>query len=799
MENVKRKPDERRSRGNVLGIILMFFAIEVFSLGDLIEIIPFFSPLMDSALFGFFHEIHNLLATGLVLFAAYKYGSRLGVTATGAYLAIHVVYFTIQRNEWPENLMEITHVVIASFISFLGIWLIDRMYQTEELLNESNEDLQTAQQLSKIGNWKWTIDSGKVVWSKGLSLINGRDPAKAPPPFSEMSSFYTPESWKRLSEAVTKTFNSGEPYDLELDLVRTDGTVIKTQTRGEADFDTNGKVSNLHGTVQDITESKRAEEQIRHLANILRTIRNINQLITREKDREQLIQKSCELLLQKQNLEEVWILLFDTTGNIIAGGNKTVNRESSAFLEELKTGRYPECLMQVLAPGKKYMAFEQPGKLHQGCIMSAAHTGKDTFRCKLEYDGRTYGVIGISGPVGTAFDINERDLFIELCNDISFAMDSIRQEAERRAAEEAHRLSEENFHHSVDASPLGIRILDAQGKTVYANRAVLEMYGFKNFEELNSTPSSKIYTPEAYLEHRKRVEKRSKGEYVPLHYEVSIVRPDGNIRHLDALRSDVVWNGTPQFQQLYQDITEVKNLQQQLIMQDRLVSIGQLVSGVAHELNNPLTSVIGFSELLLQRQLPDDIRADLKIVNEEAKRTSSIVKNLLTFARQQPQDKHPIQINEPIQSVLLLRHHEQNVNSIRVNTSFAPNLPLVTANGSQLQQVFFNLVTNAEFAITEAHNKGTITITTERAGDFVRVSIADDGPGIAPENMKRLFSPFFTTKDLGKGTGLGLSICQGIITEHGGKIWAESEPGRGATFKVELPACVISKPGNDKK
>ncbi len=136
----------------------------------------------------------------------------------------------------------------------------------------------------------------------------------------------------------------------------------------------------------------------------------------------------------------------------------------------------------------------------------------------------------------------------------------------------------------------------------------------------------------------------------------------------------------------------------------------------------------------------------------------------------------------------MLRSHEQNVNGIRVDTNFASNLPMVMGNASQLQQVFFNIVTNAEFAMTEAHNKGTLAITTERSGNVVRIAFADDGPGIAPENMKRLFSPFFTTKELGQGTGLGLSICQGIISEHGGRIWAESEPGRGATFRVELPA-----------
>jgi signal transduction histidine kinase len=228
-------------------------------------------------------------------------------------------------------------------------------------------------------------------------------------------------------------------------------------------------------------------------------------------------------------------------------------------------------------------------------------------------------------------------------------------------------------------------------------------------------------------------------------------------------------------------------MQEQLMAQDRLASIGQLVSGVAHEVNNPLTSVIGFSELLLKSELPDDVKADLKIINDEAMRTSSIVKNLLTFARKQPEGKAPVDLNEQIQRVLDLRDHEQKVNNIQVIRRLASDLPEVTGNASQLQQVFFNIVINAEFFMLQAHQKGNLTVTTERAGDFARISFADDGPGISEENMHSLFSPFFTTKAVGKGTGLGLSICYGIITEHGGRIYAETEPGQGATFIVELP------------
>ncbi|MDO8578770.1 MAG: ATP-binding protein, partial [Dehalococcoidales bacterium] len=231
----------------------------------------------------------------------------------------------------------------------------------------------------------------------------------------------------------------------------------------------------------------------------------------------------------------------------------------------------------------------------------------------------------------------------------------------------------------------------------------------------------------------------------------------------------------------------VEQMQEQLFMQDRLASIGQLVSGVAHELNNPLTSVIGFSQLLLQQELPKDISEDLKIINHEAQRTSKIVKNLLTFARQQPREKRPVAINEPIQTVLQLRAHEHAVNNIKVNTQFAPDLPRIMGNSSQLQQVFFNIITNAEFAMIEAHHSGALTIKTEQLSGFVRASFSDDGPGISSEHMARLFTPFFTTKEIGKGTGLGLSICQGIVTEHGGRIRAESSPGHGATFIIELP------------
>jgi len=237
----------------------------------------------------------------------------------------------------------------------------------------------------------------------------------------------------------------------------------------------------------------------------------------------------------------------------------------------------------------------------------------------------------------------------------------------------------------------------------------------------------------------------------------------------------------------FTDITEQKQRNEQLMMADRLASVGELAAGTAHELNNPLTSVIGFSQLLMEEDIPDDARKDVELIYKEAQRAANVIKNLLTFARKHAPMKQLNQINNIIEDVLKFRAYEQKVNGIEVKRQLAPDLPEIMVDYFQMQQVFLNIIINAEYFMVEAHNRGTLTITTKKQNGNVRISIADDGPGISKENLRRLFNPFFTTKEAGKGTGLGLSICHGIVSEHGGQIYAKSQPGKGATIVVELP------------
>ena len=213
-----------------------------------------------------------------------------------------------------------------------------------------------------------------------------------------------------------------------------------------------------------------------------------------------------------------------------------------------------------------------------------------------------------------------------------------------------------------------------------------------------------------------------------------------------------------------------------------------MASGVAHELNNPLTSIIGLSSLLANEEdMPAETKEDLEAINAEAQRCAAIVKNLLAFARKHTPQREPLSLTKVVEDVLKLRDYEHRSQSVAVETGFPNDLPEVLADYFQLQQVFLNIILNAETAMVDANGQGTLRITGEKTDGYVRLSFSDDGPGIAKKDLKLIFNPFFTTKAVGKGTGLGLSISYGIIAAHGGKIQAKNNSDKGVTFIVELP------------
>ncbi|MDQ8153621.1 MAG: ATP-binding protein, partial [Gemmatimonadota bacterium] len=235
------------------------------------------------------------------------------------------------------------------------------------------------------------------------------------------------------------------------------------------------------------------------------------------------------------------------------------------------------------------------------------------------------------------------------------------------------------------------------------------------------------------------------------------------------------------------DVTEERLLLDQAIRQDRMVAMGELVGGVAHEVNSPLTSILAYAQVLERGVGGEDAAKALETITREAKRASRIVGKLLSFARQGQPERIPSDVNQALRDTIDLRRYALRMQEIKLSVALMPEPPLVLADPFQLQQVFINLLANAEQAVAHQPGDKRITVSSGVRGGLFVVTISDTGPGIAPEALPHIFNPFFTTKPRGAGTGLGLSISDGIIREHRGTLRALSEPGQGATFEVELP------------
>jgi len=685
---------------------------------------------------------------------------------------------------------------------------------------------------------------------------------------------FVDEEWKAVAEEKLDRRRMGIVEQYEFKFRRKDGSELWTTIAASPVSDKDGRYVGSLRMVTDITELKRADEAL--VEEVVR--RRI--LMDQSRDGISILDEDSRLIEANKQFAE---MLGYTSEEL--KGLHTWDWDTKWTREELlKMGRSVD---------------------EVGVFLETRHRRKD----------------------GTLFDV-ELSVNSVVVGGKKLLYCVYRDVTQRKQAEEALRRSEQNFRDSIENSPLGIRVLGKGGKTLYANGALLDMWGYSSVEELEAVPREQRYTPESYADYLKRSEKRKRGEPTPDNYETSIVRSDGEVRILSATRGELLWNGERQFQIVYQDITERKRIEEELrtshdyldrllnsmvevlmvvdtdyniievnrsflkhygggrkdiigrkcyevlhmlsepcstaqrrcplravlktgkpfyaehvhetlgeqdfifevsmfpivdsagniealveIQHDiteskrveeekrqleqkaqvasRLASVGEMAAGIAHEINNPLTSVIGYSQLLSDRDdIPEDAQMDLKAIDEGAQRVAGIIKRLLTFARQTRPERTLTNVNELITNTLDLRAYHLRTNNIKVIADLASDLPITTADPAQLQQVFLNIIVNAETSMKQARGKGKLLIKTEEVNDNIRISFKDNGSGIARENLVRIFDPFFTTREVGEGTGLGLSICHGIIAEHKGRLWAESETGKGATFIVELPVIV---------
>ncbi|HYL85637.1 MAG TPA: PAS domain S-box protein [Candidatus Angelobacter sp.] len=348
---------------------------------------------------------------------------------------------------------------------------------------------------------------------------------------------------------------------------------------------------------------------------------------------------------------------------------------------------------------------------------------------------------------------------------------------------------ERDFNQKIlNATQSMILVLDTAGLISYANRRCYEA-GYQENELIGHRLVDWVEAS-----HRKdfeaALETTAHGHQVE-NLELRVRRNDGSMGHfsisLSPMRDEQ--NTVNSVVVVMTDITDAALLQAKLAHSEKMATIGRLVSGVAHEVNNPLAAILGFTDLLLENpEVPKGAREDLQIILQETQRTKDIVQDLLSFARQRPVQREPVLVNTVLRQTIKLRSYDFASHGVEVTEDFDEALPTALGDSQQLQQVFLNILNNAYDAVQEAGRRGRIRIHTRRQGEMIEVAISDNGTGIA--DPERIFDPFYTTKQAGKGTGLGLSICYGIVRAHGGEIqcWNE-ESGVGSIFVVRIPVA----------
>jgi PAS domain S-box-containing protein len=356
---------------------------------------------------------------------------------------------------------------------------------------------------------------------------------------------------------------------------------------------------------------------------------------------------------------------------------------------------------------------------------------------------------------------------------------------EKRTMEMRIRQQEQFRQKLLESFPDLILVVDLDERYSFASSRIRDLLGYrpeelvgKKIEELQDHSSEFL---QLYRDVASGKQLFASSEYGALHR-------DGSWRTMRASASQLfdTENKLSGVIVSVRDITVEKKFEQQIIQSERLAAMGQMIGGFAHELNNPLTAILGMSDLLKEGETNEARNRQLSILHQQARRATEIVQNLMYFSRPPAPGKSQVDLNELVERTLHLHAYSLRKNNITVDFLREQNLPQVMGDPHQLMQVFLNLVLNAEQAIREARDKGTLRIRLGKTDKNVSVIFQDDGPGIAPDILPNIFDPFYTTKRPGRGTGLGLSICKAVLKEHSGNIEASSAPGGGAVFTVTL-------------
>ncbi len=546
-----------------------------------------------------------------------------------------------------------------------------------------------------------------------------------------------------------------------------------------------------------ITERKKAETELLRLNRLYDVLSQVNQAVVRVSDATEFLTHVCRVITERGQFELAWIGRVDPETRVIgpvaaAGIAKDYANRVNAMADDVPEGQGPTG--RCVRDNKSYIIndyLNDPAtSLWRQSSTPYGFGGVAAFPVLV--NGATWGVLTVYSANVGHFGDKEVKVLEEAAGDIGFALSNIEKETQRKNTEEQVKRSAIEWRTTFDSIRDMVSIQDKNYRILRVNKSYAEALGIPIKEIIGKTCFEIVHgtdKPVPNCPHRITLETgkpasfefndAAKGTYS----EVStypILNEQGEITSTVHVVHDIT----------NRKLAEIENqkLRDNAEISSRLAAVGEMAAGIAHEINNPLTGVIGFSEVLLDRaDLSAEVKEDLKIINDGSQQVKEIVKRLLTFARQRKPLKSSVSITELLDNTVELRSYVLRTSNIEVVKDYDSDLPWITLDSGQMQQVFMNIIINAEYAMKNAHLGGKLIIKAKKLDDTLQVSFQDDGTGIPQEVLAKLFQPFFTTKGPGEGTGLGLSLSRGIVMGHGGTIKAESAIGHGAKFTIDLP------------
>ncbi|MBI1317399.1 MAG: PAS domain S-box protein [Candidatus Hydrogenedens sp.] len=629
----------------------------------------------------------------------------------------------------------------------------------QERLSSIATMLTRSEDIARVGSWEWDFKQDRVVWSDGLFKIFGMNPAEGAPPFAEHHKLFASEDYKAITACVERVIRDGGSYELEVDALHTDGSVMRCLSIGHADCDETGRAVRMFGSFQDITRIRRLEQDLKL------TERRLRRLYDMSRD---------------------GFALADIDGRIIQC-NSAFESIVGYTEQELHTVRY-----QDLTPAKWHA-------MEAELLQSQGFPRGYTDLYEKEYIRKDGTLISVELQAYVDFDA---------AGNPSAVWAMVRDITLRKAADEALRASEERFRSFVENAHDIIFALSPTGALEYVSPNWITAFGESPAEAAGRSFRDYIFpvdlpTAESFIGSVLR------GEHPRNSADIRAVHADGSVHHY-AVNASPVFGSDGAVRSVVgisRDVTRERLLEREYRQSQKMEAIGQLTGGVAHDFNNLLQVINGSSELALEKTKPESFEHRmLQEITGAGERAARLVRQLLLFSRRQVMRPEILDLNNVVDDLLkmLRRVIEEH---IRLEWVPGRHLGHIFADRSMMEQALMNLCVNARDAMPEG---GVLTIESQgvvinsefcethswaKPGRYVLICITDTGYGMSAEVCEHMFEPFFTTKGEGHGTGLGLSTVYGIVTQHEGMITAYSEIGQGSTFKVYLPVC--ERPANE--